>query len=94
MTCALQLCKERSEDERFAKKLRGTLPSDSVAKKMEVNTGLIMVQCRNTDNALARFCVTTPKHIMDVNLLKPTGHVMHQQFNLLTPSGFFTYHKV
>ena len=29
-----------------------------------------------------------------LNLLKPTGHVMHQQFNRLKPSGLVMYHKV
>ena len=29
-----------------------------------------------------------------INLLNPTCHVMHQQFNLLKPSGFFTFHQV
>ena len=37
-------------------------------------------------------CSTVPSLLLD--LLKPTGHVMHQQFNLLKPSGYFTYHLV
>ena len=28
-----------------------------------------------------------------LNLLKPTGHVMHQQFNLLNPTGHVTHQQ-
>ena len=27
------------------------------------------------------------------NLLKPTGHVMHQQFNLLKPTGYVMHQQ-
>ena len=31
--------------------------------------------------------------LYNINLLKPTGHVMHQQFNLLKPTGYVMHQQ-
>ena len=40
-----------------------------------------------------RIGVTNKENLMDINLLKPTGYVMHQQFTLLKPTGHMMHQQ-
>ena len=60
----------------------------------KIYNGKSEIKMNRNDSNKKKFKITQRNvSLYNINLLKPTGHVMHQQFNLLKPTGYVMHQQ-